>query len=687
MSSKNPLLENLDFPKFDSISPEHVVPAVTKMVADAKAKLDAIEESIQPTWNSIGLRLEELEREIQAVWGPVRHLTGVANTDPLREAYNKVQADVVDLGLRIAQSLPIYQATKKLRGGSDFSRLDKTQQRIIELGLRNARLSGIELEGKDRERFNEISRRLSELSIKFSNNVLDSTKAFSYEITSASDVNGMPTSFLQLTSQSWNSRHQENPRSTPSQGPWLVTLDMPSYLPLLEHCPNRAIRETVYRAYVTKASSGPFDNLPLIEEILTLRQEKARLLGFKTYADMSTSQKMARDVTQAESLLNQLLQSTRPVAIKEQTEIEVFAESKGLIDKLMPWDMFFYAEKMREEHYGLSDDELRPYFPFPYVLEGLFKLVHKIFGITVKRNPMPIATWHPSVMLFDIFDEANQQIASFYLDPYSRPENKKGGAWMDTCIGRGYHKGKLYKPVAYLVCNSTPPVGDIPSLMTFREVETLFHEFGHGLQHMLTKVDYADAAGINGIEWDAVELPSQFMENWCYHKPTLQALTSHIKTGDRLPDALFEKIHDAKNFRAANMMLRQLHFGILDLELHHRFTPGDDVIGTNRALVERILVTPTIPEDRFICSFSHIFAGGYAAGYYSYKWAEVLSADAFSAFEDVGLDNEKAIIEVGGRFRDTVLALGGSAAPEQVFEQFRGRPKSIQPLLKHSGLA
>lgn len=688
MAAQNPLLKNLGLPHFHQIHPDHVVPAVREIIRESLDRVSKLEKNLQPTWEGVMKPLEEISREISGVVGPVTHLLGVKNSEELRQAYQTVQGEIVDLSLRISQSEPIFNAMKKLQEGPDWARLLPAQKRIVEESVRNARLSGIELKGEKKERFNTISKRLSELSTKFSNNVLDATKAFSMVVENKADMEGMPQSFKAMAAQSYNMKNKGS-AATADGGPWLVTLDFPSFGPFMQHNRNRALREKMYRASITKASAKDWDNTKLIEEILKLRREKAQLLGFKSFADLSLATKMARDVGAVDSLEEELLVASKPFAEKEFKELQEFAKKSGLNDNLQNWDISFYAERLREQKYAYTDEELRPYFPMPKVLNGLFALVEKLFSVKIKRSSDPVETWHPDVTFYDVFDGNNEKIASFFLDPYSRPENKRGGAWMDTCIDRGVYRGERFIPVAYLVCNGRPPVDGKPSLMDFSEVETLFHEFGHGLQHMLTRVDFLSAAGINGIEWDAVELPSQFMENWCYHQPTLMGLTSHVDTGEQLPVELFEKIKAAKNYRAASIMLRQLHFGMVDMELHDRFTAddtADKVWDINREISRKVLVLQPLPEDRFLCSFSHIFAGGYAAGYYSYKWAEVLSADAFSAFEEAGLDDAKKVAEVGKRFRETVLALGGSEPPAEVFRKFRGRDPKTDALLRHSGL-
>jgi oligopeptidase A len=456
----------------------------------------------------------------------------------------------------------------------------------------------------------------------------------------------------------------------------------------MEHCRARALREKVYRAYVSRAASSPTDNTPLIDEILQLKQEKARLLGYHNYAEVSLAQKMAGTVTAVAAMQEKLLAVAYPTAQRELSELTQYAQAHGHPDALTHWDIAFSAERLREEKYAFTDEQLRPYFSLDRVLHGLFALCQRLFGITVRAAGGPVPRWHADVRFYEIDDEQGRHIASFYLDPYSRPQNKRGGAWMNDCIQRSVSARGLRLPVAHLVCNGTPPTGEVPSLMTFHEVETLFHEFGHGLQHMLTTVNLRDAAGISGVEWDAVELPSQFMENWCLHRPTLMGMALHYATGTPLPDDLFEKLRAAKTYRAASALLRQLQFGITDMALHHTFDAhgAESAFDIERRITARTSLLPPLAENRFLCSFAHIFAGGYSAGYYSYKWAEVLSADAFAAFEDANLDDPVAVAATGRRFRDTILAQGGSRHPLEIFREFRGRDPDPAALLRHNGL-
>ncbi|HXZ85177.1 MAG TPA: M3 family metallopeptidase, partial [Myxococcota bacterium] len=479
---------------------------------------------------------------------------------------------------------------------------------------------------------------------------------------------------------------------TPAAGPWRITLDAPSYTPFMQHSRRRDLRERLYRANLARASEGASDNTALIDRILRLRREEARLLGFQTYVELSLASKMAPDVGAVRRLLEELRAVSYAAAGRELAELRAFARTQGESRELMHWDVAYWAERQREARYAYSEEDLRPYFPLPAVLEGLFALAGRLFGVSIRAADGEAPVWHPDVRFFRVCDESGAPLASFYLDPYSRPAEKRGGAWMDECIGRsrlfGDGGGHPRLPVAHLVCNQMPPVAGKPSLMSFDEVQTLFHEFGHGLQHMLTRVDYGLASGIRHVEWDAIELPSQFMENWCYHRETLLGFARHFETGEPLPDALFEKLRAARTYRAGSDMLRQLFFSLLDLELHDRFEPGgaQTPFGVQDEVAKRATVLPPLTEDRFLCSFGHIFAGGYAAGYYSYKWAEVLSADAFAAFEEAGLENPSALRITGRRYRDTVLALGGSAAAMEVFKSFRGREPETSALLRHYGL-
>lgn len=696
----NPLLISKGLPPFEAIKPEHVVPAMTQLLAELDEELAKLEAKVTPTWDGLVEPLDRLGERLTWTWGVVSHLMGVKNSPELREAYETVQPQVVQFSNKLNQSQPLYKAFKALREGDDWSSLEPAQKRIVEAAIRDAELSGVGLEGEKRDsealsekdRFNAIQLELAELSTKFSNNVLDATKAFSMTLTSKDEVDGLPPSLTSLAAQAARAAGEEN--ATAENGPWRITLDYPSYVPFMQHSTRRDLREKLYKAFVSRASTGELDNTSLIERILELRKEKAALLGYESFAELSLASKMAPNVEAVEGLLEELRRASYDAAVKDLEELKAFAAAKGAeeANDLKHWDISFWAERQQEEKFAFSAEELRPYFPLPQVLDGLFSLVKRLFSVTVTAADGTAPVWHEDVRYFQIADETGTPIANFYLDPYSRPAEKRGGAWMDDCIGRakirenGTSTTRL--PVAYLVCNQTPPVDGKPSLMTFNEVETLFHEFGHGLQHMLTKVDYPGASGINNVEWDAVELPSQFMENWCYDRPTLMGMAKHYETGEPLPEHYYQKLLAARHYMSGSTMLRQLHFSRIDLELHHRYLPGgnETPADVRSRIAKTTTILPPLPEDNFLCAFGHIFAGGYAAGYYSYKWAEVLSADAFAAFEDAGLDNEEAIATTGKRYRDTVLALGGSLPPMEVFKAFRGREPSTEPLLKHSGL-
>ena len=690
----NPLLIGEGLPPFATIKPEHVEPAMTQLLAELETELSKLESTVQPTWHGLVEPLDRLTERLRWSWGIVGHLMGVKNSPELRTAYETVQPQVVQFYNKLNQSKPLYEAFKALRASGEWDSLEDAQKRIVEAAIRDAELSGVGLEGEKRDRYNAIQLEQAELSTKFSNHVLDATKAFSLTLTNKDEIDGLPPSLLSLAASSARAAGEEN--ATAENGPWRITLDFPSFGPFMQHSKRRDLREKLYKAFISRASSGDLDNTQIIERILQLRQEEANILGFNSYAELSLASKMAPSYDAVEALHEQLRGASYDAAKKEFEELKAFAASKGVPEAsdLKHWDVSYWAERQREEKFAFSDEELRPYFPLPQVLNGLFDLVKRIFGVTVTAADGMAPVWHEDVRYFQVADETGESIAYFYLDPYSRPAEKRGGAWMDDCMGRAKITASngitiTRNPVAYLVCNQTPPVDGKPSLMTFREVETLFHEFGHGLQHMLTKVDYAGAAGINNVEWDAVELPSQFMENWCYHRETLLGMAKHYETGETLPEHYYQKLLAARNYMSGSAMLRQLHFGLVDLELHHRYQPGgnESVNDVRNRIAKTTTVLPPLPEDAFLCSFGHIFAGGYAAGYYSYKWAEVLSADAFSAFEEAGLDDSQAITATGKRFRETVLALGGSKHPMEVFKSFRGREPSTEPLLRHSGLA
>jgi len=692
LAETNPLLDSSIFPRFDAIQPQHIRPAVELLLREASEQLERLEREAPPSWPGLIEPLEELSDRVQRPWGVVGHLLSVCNSPELRAAHEALQPDVVRFWMRLSQSVPLYERLRELRDSTQFAALDSAQRRIVALLIRDAELAGVGLGGDARERFTALSLELAEIGTRFSNHVLDSTRAFALVLREPDEVAGLPRSLLERAADAERRSGEAGCESADADtGPWRITLDYPSALPFLQYSERRELRERVFRARLRRASEGDTSNESLIGRILALRREQASLLGFSSYAALSLASKMAPDVAAVERLLEELRAASFEPARAELEELRELARAAGApeAEDFAPWDVAFWAERLREQRFDYSDEELRPYFPLPRVLDGLFALAQRLFGIHVVADDGAVPVWHPDVRFFRVQDEQGEPIASFYMDPYSRPAEKRGGAWVNECVGRRRLAGhdEVQPPVGYLICNSSAPVGDRPSLLTFDEVETLFHEFGHALQHMLTRVDYGFASGFRNVEWDAVELPSQFMENWCYHRPTILGLSGHVETGEPLPDALFEKLDAARTFRAASAMLRQLSFALVDLELHHAYDPeAESPFAVQRRVAERTEVLPPLADDRFLCSFEHIFAGGYAAGYYSYKWAEVLSADAFSAFEEAGLDREDQIHTIGRRFRDTVLALGGSVSPAEVFRSFRGRDPSTEPLLRHAGL-
>lgn len=688
---ENPLLIGYGLPPFDRIQPEHVVPAITQLLTELDDELAYLEDRGTPTWAGLIEPLTHIEERLSWSWGVIGHLMSVKNSPDLREAQQTVQPAVVQFINRLSQSQSLYEGYKAIRDGEEWQQLDAAQRRIVEANIREAEFAGVGLTGEIRDRFNEVQLELAEMGTDFSNHVLDATKAISFLFTQADEVDGLPPSLRSLAAQM--ARMSGETEATAEAGPWLITLDFPSYLPFMQHSRRRDLREKLYRSFVGRAASGEFDNTALLRRILELRQIKAQILGFGSYADLSLASKMAPDVAAVEALLESLRRSSYDAAVNDLEQLTAFAQAQDpTVTTLAHWDIPFWSERQREIEFALNEEELRPYFPLTQVLDGLFDLARQLFGVIITPADGQAPVWHDDVRYFQVSDEQGEAIAYFYLDPYSRPAEKQGGAWMNVCLQRAKIRlvegERLRLPIAYLICNQSPPVDDVPSLMTFRDVETLFHEFGHGLQHMLTTVDYSGASGINNVEWDAVELPSQFMENWCYRRSTLMSLGKHYQTGEPLPDEYYQKLVTARTYMSGSATLRQVHLSLLDLELHHRYQPTSDETPNQvrDRLAATTMVLSPLPDDSFLCAFKHIFAGGYAAGYYSYKWAEVLSADAFAAFEEAGLDDDGAIAEVGRRFRDTVLALGGSQPPMEVFKAFRGREPDPSALLRHSGL-
>jgi oligopeptidase A len=572
-AASNPLLHQGDFPLFDQIKAEDVVPGMKRILEDVENSLKELEENAKPTWSGLVEPLETLIDKLNVPWGAVSHLKGVKDSEALRTAVEEIQPLQVTLSSKFAQSQPLYNAFCALRDGPQWKTLTEAQKRIVEGEIRDAKLGGVGLEGKEKERFNEIQQELSKLSLKFSNNVLDSTKAFKKVITDAKEVAGLPESALALAAQTAVTNGHE--AATASSGPWVITLDFPSYLPVMTHCTYRPLREELYRAFISRASSGERDNTPIIEKILALRKEKAQMLGYNSHADVSMAAKMAT-LPKAQALLEELRAASYDSAVQELADVQAFAKEAGAAEALKHWDMTFWAERMKEEQYELKEEELRPYFALPVVMDGMFALAQRLFQITITPADGTAPVWHPDVRLYKVAcTQTGSPLAYFYLDPYSRPEEKRGGAWMDEVVGRskllGKTKSDVRLPVAHMVCNQSPPIGGDPSLMTFREVETMFHEFGHALQHMLTTQDEGMVAGIRGVEWDAVELPSQFMENWCYHRPTINGIAKHYQTGEVLPEALYQKIVKVRSFRFDLVRCHSLSFPSRSLSFRFRF--------------------------------------------------------------------------------------------------------------------
>ncbi|EEY64174.1 oligopeptidase A, putative [Phytophthora infestans T30-4] len=684
-------------PPFERLQLAEIEPAVSNAAADYTRDLHELERKLREAGKNVqfGDVVDPLEVQGDALgrmWGIVGHLMSVRNSEELRAVHDKLQQLVIKTVTEASQSKTLYDAYLAVRESDEWSELELAQQRIIDLSLRSATLSGVGLEGEEKEKFNKLKLRAAELSTKFSSNLLDATKAYSITITDTNEVEGLPPSLLQMFAQS--ARDEGHADASPESGPWRITLDPPSYVQFMKYSANRALRETLYRAYATRASGESFDNEGIILELLQIRQQIANLLGFKSYAEVSISKKMAPSVEEVEKMHSDLREKCVAIAHEEVETVAEYAKQHGQTEPLAPWDLGFWSEKLKAEKYLFTDEEIKPYFPLERVLDGLFALTSRLFGVTIEAADGQTEVWNSDVRFFNVrsTEGDKEMIARFFLDPYSRPKEKNGGAWMNTCVDRSRllgpkEQGGKRIPVAYIICDQSPPVGETPSLMTFREVETLFHEFGHGLQHMLTQMEYGDVAGINGIEWDAVEIPSQMMENFCYDKHTIAAISGHYKTGEPLPDELFEKLKAARNYMVATGMLRQLGFGALDMYLHSHYSPEEPLFAAQRRLLDEYAVLSPLEEDRFLCSFAHIFAGGYAAGYYSYKWAEILSCDAYGAFEEAAKESPEAAARVGRKFRDTILARGGGQHPEQVFEAFRGRKPSMVPLLTQYGLA
>jgi oligopeptidase A len=666
-------------PRYDLLRPEHAEPAIDRLIADNRRALEGLlgPGAAAPSWDGLVEPLGDLEERLGRAWGPVSHLFGVQANDAWRAAYGACLPKVTQYQIDLSQDARLYRAFESIEASSTFGQLSEARQKIVRDALRDFRLSGVALEDAPRARFAQIVRRLSEMGAKFQENVIDSVKAWSLHVSDEARLDGMTVHGKALA----RDRAQSS-----GKGGFLLTIDLPGYDAVSRYARDRGLRRDVYEAFATRASErgpfgGRFDNGPLVEETLALRHELATLLGLKCYAEVSLQTKMAGSPEDAETFLLDLNRRVRPRAQAELAELRAFARELDGVDDLQPWDLAFYAEKLKERRLGFSDDDIRPFFALDRVVRGMFALVERLYGLRIEQDTT-VRTWNPDVTAYRLRDEGGEYVGMFYLDPFAR-RDKREGAWMDECLVRRRAQGALQTPAAYLVCNFAPPLDGQPSLLTHREVVTLFHEFGHGLHHLLTKVDESGASGIRGVEGDAVELPSQFMENWCYDGPTLAGFARHVRTGEALPEGLLDKLRQNRSFHAGLATVRQLEFGVFDLRIH-RGGPLTfaEVLATLEAVRKDVAVLPVPEWHRLPSSFSHIFAGGYAAGYYGYKWAEVLSADAFAAFEES--DFAPA---TGRRFRDAILAKGGSREAMKLFVDFRGRKPSIDALLRHSGLA
>ncbi len=675
----NPIQDLSGLPKFSAIKPEHIQPAISESITACKNKITELLKQPSYSWDNLIAPLEEIDDQLSRQWSPVSHMNSVVSNDELREAHDACLPLLSEYGTWVGQNADLYQAYCQIQQSSGFNALSEAQQKVITQSIRDFKLSGVALTDDKKARYAEVKSRLSDLGSTFSNNVMDATLGWHKHITDKDDLAGLPESAIAAAEQTAKSKELDG---------WVFTLDIPSYLPIMTYADNRELREEMYRAYTTRASeqgpnAGKWDNTEIINETLALRQEVAKLLDFSNYADYSLASKMANSSEQVNGFLLDLAKRSKPQAQNDLATLTTFAKDFHNTSDLQAWDIAYYSEKLKEQTYKISDEQLKPYFPEHTVVKGLFEVVARLYKLTItQRND--VDTWHKDVTFYDIHDHTGELRGSFYFDLYARP-HKRGGAWMDECqVRRQTLDGQQQYPVAYLTCNFNGPVGDKPALFTHDEVVTLFHEFGHGIHHMLTKINVGGVSGINGVAWDAVELPSQFLENWCWQPEALSFISGHYQTGEPLPQNLLDNMLAARNFQSAMQMLRQLEFSLFDFTLHEHFEAGTTDVQTWLDDVRKqvsVLTPPTF--NRFQNSFGHIFAGGYAAGYYSYKWAEVLSSDAFSRFEEEGIFNQ----ETGSDFLTNILEMGGSKEPMELFIAFRGREPQVDALLRHSGIA
>jgi oligopeptidase A len=669
---ENPLLAHASLPAFAVIRPEHVEPAMREVLAAGRARIDELAALGEPTFSQVVEPLEELHHRVSRVWSPVSHLNAVLNSESLRASYNACLPLLSAYQTDLAQSEPLYRAYEGI-AKREGPQLGPVERRVVEHALRDFRLAGVGLDAERKRRFKAVMLELTQLQARFEENVLDATNGWTHHVANRDHLRGLNEVIVEQARK----RAQEK-----GMDGWLLSLDQPTYVAVVTDAEHEPLRRAVYEAWTTRASdqgpnAGRWDNTQVMENILRLRHEAARLLDFQSYADYALATRMATSVTEVLEFLHQLARSARAAARKEFSELEAFAGRK-----LDAWDVGFYSERLQRSLYSISQEELRPYFPLPHVLNGLFQTAEKLFDVRIEEHP-GVPVWHPDVRFFDIATGAGAPIGSFYLDAYARP-NKRSGAWMDECVGRKRLPSGAASPVAYLVCNFLPPSDGHPAQLTHDDVVTLFHEFGHGLHHMLTRVDYPSLAGINGVAWDAVELPSQFLENYAWHPEVLQRLSKHVQTGATLPEKMQSQLIATRSFHAGLQMMRQIEFALFDFRIHAEYDPakGGRVAETLAEVRREVAVVPVPPWNRFAHSFGHIFAGGYAAGYYSYKWAEVLAADAFAAFEETGVFNNVT----ARRFLDSILTRGGSRDPLDAFVEFRGRRPDVAALLKQHGI-
>lgn len=679
----NPLLDFSGLPRFGAITAAHVKPAVEALIAEGRALVNQLATTpTTATWDNFVRPLEDANERLSRAWGQVSHLNAVMNSPELREAYNGMLPQVTQYFAEMGQDERLFERYKQIRASADYAKLKPEQQKAIDNELRDFRLGGAELPAEKKARFLAIQERKAAVASKFNDNVLDATNDFALYVTNQHHLSGLPEDVMHVA------REAAEKDGKPG---WKLTLHGPCYVPVMQYADYRPLREQLYRAYVTRASdqslanqARDWDNTANIREILKLRAEAAALLGYANYAELSLATKMAKDPRDVTDFLRRLGARAKPYAERDMRELVEFARTQLNMAEVASWDVGYVGEKLRVARYAFSDNEVKQYFPEPAVLEGMFRVVQGIFGIAIR--PAEAETWHPDVRFFDVLDGGGALIGQFYLDLYAR-EAKRGGAWMDDAINRRRLEGSVQLPVTYLTCNFSGPVGGKPALFTHDEVITLFHEFGHGLHLLLTQVDELSVSGLNGVEWDAVELPSQFMENFCWEWDVLKHMTRHVETGQPLPRALFDKMIAAKNFQSGMQFVRQLEFGLFDMRLHSDFDPAkDDMQKLLDEVRQEIAVVTPPPYNRFVHQFGHIFGGGYAAGYYSYKWAEVLSADAYAAFEERQAEGGVLNPEVGARFRKEVLGAGGARPALESFVAFRGREPSIDALIRHNGM-